>query len=140
MTSPMSRRSLLRLLLLTPALAGCRPSPPAVPLPEAARKGQLPAVKQHIAAHSDLNVKDNVGLTAAHHAAIRGDLPMIQALVEAGADLSVANAVGKTPLDLARVNGRPQVAKYLEERSTAKGTGRGLVDGGLGVSSVLDSP
>jgi ankyrin repeat protein len=95
-------------------------------------------VKQHIAARSDLNSRDQVGLTAAHHAAMRGDLSMIQALAAAGADLSVPNAIGKSPLDLARHYGRTTVAQFLEEASPKSG-GRGLVDGGLGVSGVLDS-
>jgi ankyrin repeat protein len=96
-------------------------------------------VQQHIAAGSNLDVRDSVGLTAVHHAAIRGDLPMIEALAAAGADLTVPNAIGKSPLDLARLNGRVAVAKFLQDRPASKGGGRGLVDGGLGVSGVLDS-
>lgn len=121
-------------------VSGCRPAPPATPLTEAAEKGNLRLVQQHIAAKSDLNAKDRVGLTATHHAAIRGDLPMAQALVAAGADLAVRNATDRTPAELARVNGRIPVAEFLEQaQSRSRSGGRGLVDGGLGVSGVLDS-
>jgi ankyrin repeat protein len=130
---------LVALISLAFALAGCRPSPPATSLPEAAKRGDIRLVKQHIAAGSDLNVRDQVGLAAAHHAAMRGDLPMIKALADGGADLSVPNVIGKSPLDLARHYGRTTVAQFLQERESAPGGGRGLVDGGLGVSSVLDS-
>ena len=121
--------------------AGCGPGAPGTPLPEAAKRGDLRLVKQHIAAKSDLNLRDAAGLSAAHHAAIRGDVPMLQALATGGANLEIANNVGKTPLDLARINGKAPAAKYLMERPTPGqgGGGRGLVDGGLGVSSVLGS-
>lgn len=121
--------------------AGCGPGAPGTPLPEAAKRGDLRLVKQHIAARSDLNARDGSGLSAAHHAAIRGDVPMLQALAAGGANLEIANNVGKTPLDLARLNGKAPAAKFLMERPVAgnSGGGRGLVDGGLGVSSVLGS-
>jgi ankyrin repeat protein len=123
------------------ALAACGPSAPSVSLPEAAKRGDLRLVKQHIAAKSKLETRDSSGLAAVHHAAIRGDVPMLQALAAAGADLNLGNAVGKTPLDLARLNGKIPAAKFLLDRPAGGqgGGGRGLVDGGLGVSSVLDS-
>ncbi len=132
---------LVGLVLPWGAGLGCGPSAPSTSLPESAKRGDMRLVKQHLAAKSDLNARDASGLAAAHHAAIRGDVPMLQALAAAGANLDVGNAVGRTPLDLARLNGKIAASKFLMERPApgTGGGGRGLVDGGLGVSSVLDS-
>ena len=46
---------------------------------------------------------------------------------------------GKTPLDVAREKGKTEIVQYFQQRSGEKG-GRGLIDGGLGVSEVLDNP
>ena len=129
------------LLLLGSLLVGCGPSAPSTPVYDAARRGDLKLIERHIAAKSKLDVRDTTGWAAVHHAAMRGDLPMMQALAAGGANLALAGAGGKTPLDLARVNGKVAVAKFLLEGPAPRsgGSGRGLVDGGLGVSGVLDS-
>ena len=122
--------------------AGCRPSPPATELHQAVQKQDLKAVQQHIAAGSDLNTLDRNGWTALHLAAMRGDLTMVKTLTEGGADVNRSGQGGKTALDMARQMGRVEVAAYLQARPTkgGKGQGRGLVDGGLGVSEVLNNP
>lgn len=127
--------------LMAAGLVGCGPSAPLTPVYDAAKRGDLKLVERHIAARSKLDVRDTQGWAAVHHAAMRGDLPMMQALAAAGADLKQPGAGGKTPLDLARSNGRIPVAKFLLEGPPQRpaGGGRGLVDGGLGVSGVLDS-
>lgn len=119
---------------------GCRPKPPAIGIHQAVIKGDARAVQQHIAAGTDLRSRDANGWTALHLAAMRGDLPMVRILRAAGADPNQAAQNGKTPLDLAREYGRVPVAAYLQDQPEKKtGGGRGLVDGGLGVSGVLDS-
>lgn len=145
------RRGLRRLVVLLPrsatlavllagTLTACGPAAPKISLPDAAEKGDLHSVQKHIAAHSKLDARDPKGWTALHHAAARGDLSIVKALAGAGADVSLAGPGGKTALDLAREKGRIPVAKFLMDRPQARsGGGRGLVDGGLGVSSVLDS-
>jgi len=54
-------------LLLTPIAAvlvvGCGPSAPDISIYEAAREGNIEVVKQHIAAGTDVNGKDDVGKT-----------------------------------------------------------------------------
>lgn len=126
--------------------AGCGPKPPGKPLHTAVQENDYGAVRHHIAARSDLNAKDKAGWTALHLAAKQGDAPMVQLLATAGADIGRTGPGGKTPLDVAREGGRTAIVQFLEARLTAapeKIAGeqpqRRLIDGGLGVSDVLDA-
>lgn len=124
---------------------GCGPGKPAKPLHTAVQEGDYPVVRHHIAAKSDLNAKDKAGWTALHLAAMKGDLPMVQLLANAGADATRKGPGGKTPLEVAREKGQKAVAEFLESKVQAAAApaperrGRGLIDGGLGVSDVLDA-
>jgi ankyrin repeat protein len=126
--------------------AGCGPSSPRTSLTTAAQSGNYPAVRQHIASHADLNAKDSAGWTPLHLAAMKGDLAMVKLLAEAGADVNRAGPAGKTPVAAAREKGQTSVVQYLEARAaaapatTAEKTprGRGLIDGGLGVSDAMN--
>jgi ankyrin repeat protein len=105
-------------------------------------RDDLRLVQQHIESRSDLDARDTNDWTALHLAALRGNLSIVKALVTGGADVQAAGRGGKSPLDLARERGQVAVAKYLVELP-AKGqraTGRGLVDGGLGVSGAMETP
>jgi ankyrin repeat protein len=123
----------------------CGPGKPDMPLHTAVQEGNYPVVRHHIAAKSDLNAKDKAGWTALPLAAMKGDLPMVQLLATAGADVNRPGPGGKTPLDVAREKGRKPVVEFLEARVQAAAApapeqrGRGLIDGGLGVSDVLDA-
>lgn len=126
--------------------AGCGPSAPRTPLHAAVQDGNYPAVRQHIAARSDLNAKNPAGWTALHLAAMKGDLPMVQLLAAAGADATRLGPAGKTPLEVAREKGQTSIVQYLDARVQAgpakvgsEKRGRGLIDGGVGVSEVLDA-
>lgn len=132
---------------------GCGPSAPSTPLHAAVRDANYPAVRRHIAAHTDLNAKDKSGWTALHLAAMAGDLPMVQLLASAGADPTRTGLQGKTPMDVAREKGQTSVVQFLEKRLQEEAatratpasagqeqSGRRLIDGGLGVSEVLDTP
>ena len=73
----------------------------------AAFMGDIKAIKQHIAASSDLNVKDQYGSTPLTIAATFGKIEIAQALIEAGANLNIKNAEGSTPLHTACKNVHP---------------------------------
>jgi ankyrin repeat protein len=125
---------------------GCGPGKPRTSLHQAVQDGNYPGVRQHIAARSDLNAPDQSGWTALHLAAINGDLPMVQLLATAGADPGKPGARGKTPVAVAREKGQTSIVQYLEGLPKAapgptgqEKRGRGLSDGGLGVSGVLDA-
>ena len=85
------------LLLITIAavvLVGCgKSSNPAADraLLGAARDGNIGVVKQHIATGTDVNAKDEVGLTLLHYAAHGGQKEVIELLIAKGADV---NAIG----------------------------------------------
>lgn len=119
---------------------GCGPGKPTISLHQAVQKADLKAVQQHVAARSDLNVKDKLGWGPLHFAAMKGQLPIVKALVAGGADVHLAGPGGRTPLDMAREKGQTAVAQFLQSVKTPGGQGRGLVDGGLGVSEVLANP
>lgn len=125
---------------------GCGPGKPRTSLHQAVQDGNYPGVRQHIAARSDLNAADSSGWTALHLAVINGDLPMVQLLAAAGADPAKPGVRGKTPVAVAREKGQTSIVQYLEglpkaapEPAAQEKRGRGLSDGGLGVSGVLDA-
>jgi len=116
----------------------CGPSAPSISLTQAAQNGNFKAVQQHIAAKSDLNKPDSAGWTPLHLAAMKGDLAIVEALTTAGADVKRKGPGGKTPLDVAREKRQTVVVQFFQERAQKRG-GRGLIDGGLGVSEALDN-
>jgi len=118
-------------------ITACGSRAPSTPLHSAAEKGDLRAVQQHVAAGTDLNAKNTSGWTALHLAAMNGKMPIVEALLAGGADDSVTGPQGKTALDVAREKGQTAIAQHLEARAEQRG--RRLIDGGTGVSDVLDA-
>ena len=83
-------------------VVGCEPpKPPDISIHEAAMKGNIEAVKQHLAAGTDVNVKDNIGLTPLHMAAGDGRKEVAELLIAKGAEVNMKNKYSKTPLDWA---------------------------------------
>ena len=81
------------LLLTTIAavvLVGCGPS---VDIWTAANKGNIEAVKQHIAAGTDLDAKMQGGHTPLHTAANSGHKEVVELLIDNGADVNVKNGL-----------------------------------------------
>jgi ankyrin repeat protein len=67
-----------------------------------APEGWLPAVKYLVEElGADVNMRDNDGYTALHHAAARGDNEMILYLVSKGADVKAVSRNGRTTADMA---------------------------------------
>jgi len=93
------------------------PAPPAISLLEAALKSNLEAVKGHIAAGTDLDMKDpnpqGAQDTALGTAAAFGHLEVVKALIDAGANLEVRNRNGSTPLHLATFLCYPEIVQAL---------------------------
>ena len=71
-------------------LVGCGPS---MSIHDAARDGNIEAVKQHLAAGTDVNAKNEWGVTPLHNAALSGHKKTAELLIANGAD--VKDDVGK---------------------------------------------
>ena len=128
----------LFILLSLFLLIGCQPTAPTESIHEAAKSGNLDLVQRHIKAGTPINKKDNTGWTPLHWAAMRGHASVVEALVVGGADVRITGLMNKTALNLAVENQRPEVVRILQAAGS-RGRGRPLVDGGVGVSDVLDN-
>ena len=91
---------------------------------EAAVTGNLEAVKQHIAAGTDLNQRDPnpVGSkgSALHAAAAFGYNEVAVALIEGGADVNQKDKEGQTPLHMAALFCYPKIAQALLDNGADK--------------------
>jgi ankyrin repeat protein len=68
---------------------------------QAAKGGNIEAVKQHLAAGADVNAKNDYGSTPLHSAAAFGHKEIAELLIAEGADVNAVGDLGRTPLDLA---------------------------------------
>tara|TARA_B100001029_G_scaffold161687_1_gene150597 strand:+ start:279 stop:833 length:555 start_codon:yes stop_codon:yes gene_type:complete len=94
----------MKQLLITIAalvLVGCGPKIPNISIDDAARRGNIEAVKQHLAAGTDVNLKYKGG-TPLHQAARLNKNEIVKLLISSGADIHVTDDVrGRTPLHFA---------------------------------------
>ena len=126
------------LLLTTIAavlLVGCAttqsPEPPTVKAPDisihdAAHKGNIEAVKQHLDAGTDVNAKDEDGYTPLYAVAGGGHKEIAELLIAKGADVNAKNYERKTPLDRAIQSilfpkGHPETADLLRKHGGKTG-------------------
>ena len=93
-----------------PVAEASQPEPTTAKAPEisihkAAHKGNIEAVKQHIAAGTDVNAKQNSmmgrGMTPLHAAGQGGHDEIVELLIAKGADVNAKNGRGRTPLHTA---------------------------------------
>ena len=107
---------LLAIALIWPisALAG-DDTAPDIPLNVAVLTGNLDAVRQHIAAGTDLDEKDAYGSAPLTIAATFGKTEVAKALIEAGADLQVTDGQGSMPIHIAAFLGLPEIVKAFLE-------------------------
>ena len=112
------------LLLTTIAavlLVGCGPSASERALLEASRKGNIEAVKQHLAAGADVNAKVKTGSTPLHFAAGYGRKEIVELLIAEGADVNAKKNSGRTPLDHAITGKHPETADLLRKHGGKTG-------------------
>ena len=109
------------LLLTTIAavvLVGCGRSP----IHDAARDGNIEAVKQHLAAGTDVNVKSGRNATTPLHlAANNSHKEIVELLIAEGADVNAKDAIGTTPLDAAIYGKNPETADLLRKHGGKRG-------------------
>ena len=141
----------MKQLLLTIAavvLVGCVPKklqktkaipiqqaePPTTKAPEisihaAAHQGNIEAVKKHLAAGTDVNVKNSRKVTPLHIAAVNGHKEIAELLITAGADVNTKGGNGWTPLHIASAYGLKDVAVLLIAEGSEVNTKAGDIGG-----------
>jgi ankyrin repeat protein len=105
----------MKLLITTIAavvLVGCGPPPPDISIHDAAGEGNIEAVKQHIAAGTDVDAKTR-GETPLLWAARFGQSQVAELLIAEGADVNAKNVVGQTPLHWAAMAGHKEIIELL---------------------------
>lgn len=94
---------------------------PEIDLHTAVISDNMEAVKQHIAAGSDLNVRDPFGGSSPLiSAAVFGKTEMAKVLIDAGVDLNFQNSDGSTALHTAAFFCRPEIVQLLLEKNVDK--------------------
>ena len=81
---------------------------------EACEKGNIEAVKQHLSAGADVNVKGDGGRTPLHEAAFNRHKEVVELLIDKDADVNAMDELeGLTPLHFAAVFGQKEIAELL---------------------------
>jgi len=99
-----------------------KPSVPRISIHEAAEKGDLEAIKQHIAAGTNINSTNGKdGETPLHRSITRGQTEAAKLLIEKGCDINIGRSRdGDTPLDMAESRGRAKIAKLLRDKGAKR--------------------
>ena len=98
------------------AVRGLAAAPGDAPVADAARIGDLHAVRTLLQQGADVNAAHGDGMSALHWAAERGDAEMVAALVQAGAAGDAVTRIGHyTPLHVASTGGHAKVIERLVE-------------------------
>jgi hypothetical protein len=96
-------------------------TPPQMDIHTAVITNNLEVVRQHIAAASDINVKDPFGGSSPLiSAAVFGKTEIAKALIDAGAGLNLQNNDGSTALHSAAFFCRPEIVKMLLDKGANK--------------------
>jgi ankyrin repeat protein len=86
---------------------------------DAAKNGDIEAVKQHLAAGADVNAKTGDGTTPLHNAAVYGHNEIAELLIANGASVNAiivsGRNQGKTPLDLAIWRKKTETADLIRK-------------------------
>ena len=107
----------MKQLLITIAalvLAGCGPPAPDISIHDAARDGNIEAVKQHLAAGTDVDEKGGMTkYTPLQEASRKGHKEVAELLIAKGADVNAKNDFGVTPLHYAADYGQREIIDLL---------------------------
>ena len=117
--------------------AGCGAQAPRTSIHEAVSQGRESLVKRHLDAGTDPNSRDTSDVTPLHLAAATGNADIAQLLLDKGADPTLKDNKGKTPRQVAMKYNHSKIAELLNPKKAGPGR-RQLIDGGVGVSEVLD--
>ena len=112
--SPIMRTSWITLLCIAVVWMAAPATANSGPVADAARRGDLEAVRALLTEDADVNAPLGDGMTALHWAAYRGDEPLVDLLLEAGASTTAVTRLGQhTPLHVASRAAREAVVRSL---------------------------
>ena len=94
---------------------------PDIPLWKAARDGNIEAVRQHLAAGTDVDAEDKGGRTPLRYTALKGHKEIAELLIAEGADVNAKDYGGNTPLDVAILRNRTGIADLLRKHGGKTG-------------------
>jgi len=86
---------------------------PDISIHEAAKKGNIEAVKQHLTAGTDMNATGEDGWSALHCAARHSHKEIVELLIDNGTDVNAKNRSGRTPLLYAVYEGHREIIELL---------------------------
>jgi ankyrin repeat protein len=101
-----------------PVVEAAQPEPPtakapAISIHNAAWDGNIEAVKQHLAAGTDVNAKNKNGWTPLHFAAFEDHKEIAELLIAKGADVNAKNRDDWTPLHFAALEDHKEITELL---------------------------
>ena len=125
-------KSILLTTIAAVLVVGCgesqSPEWPDNSIGSAARKGNIKAIKQHLAAGADVNAKYADGSPPLHYAALGGRKEVAELLIAKGADVNAQlddsageRRAGDTPLDRAIRLGQTETAAFLRKHGGKTG-------------------
>ena len=85
------------------------------------RKGNIEAVKWHLAAAMDVDARDRQDKTPLQHAAYWGHKEIVELLIAKNADINAKDEDGRTALDWAVSGGKKEIVKLLIAKKTEIG-------------------
>ncbi|HIA75752.1 MAG TPA: ankyrin repeat domain-containing protein [Dehalococcoidia bacterium] len=86
---------------------------PDISIHDAAKNGNIEAVKQHLAAGTDVNATGEDGWPALHCAARRGHKEIAELLIDNDTEVNAKDEYGQTPLSHAAWEGHTEVVELL---------------------------
>ena len=109
-----------------PVAESAQTEPPTAKAPDismllAVAKGNIEAVKQHLAAGTNVNAIDVDGETPLHKAALMGHKEIAELLIAEGAGVNAKDEGGKTPLDWAIHFKHTEIADLLRKHGGKTG-------------------
>ena len=110
-----------------PVAEAAQPEPPTAKAPDisiisAAIDGNIEAVKQHLAAGTDVNAKSHAGGTTLRYAAGKGHKEIAELLISKGADVNAKDELlGRTPLDEAIFSNHSEIVDLLRKHGGKSG-------------------
>ncbi len=100
---------------LPPKEPAAKAKPPRVSIWDAARTGNIKAVRMHLAAGADANANDEGEWAPLHGASGSGHREIVELLLANGAKVNVPALSGKTALDYASRAGHKETANLLRQ-------------------------